>query len=258
VEALEALRLLDAAAAGLLPLAVEHSPLPFHGEGPIRIAPQTEQRLDSASAAVERSTWDLALGQEALADDYLGLTAESEVVDERALESGLNQLNRYLARAWTRAGISPQQQDDCTQTVHTVMLQQVGRAEFDGMLADIGRRGIPRVLSRESALGPDFFRAVDMIKKRAQRQRGFLTLDEHLELAAPAGGDDAEIWRGALHDAIDRTLNPREADLIRATLEGFSPAEIALQWGLAPKTISNEKTRAFQKLREALEAELYE
>ncbi len=40
--------------------------------------------------------------------------------------------------------------------------------------------------------------------------------------------------------------------MIQATLQGESPAEIANQWGIAPKTVSNEKTRAFQKLRDAL------
>jgi RNA polymerase sigma factor (sigma-70 family) len=59
-----------------------------------------------------------------------------------------------------------------------------------------------------------------------------------------------------LQEAIDQSLNPREAALIYATLKGETPAEIAQQWGVAPKTVSNEKTRAIQKLREALVAEL--
>ena len=33
---------------------------------------------------------------------------------------------------------------------------------------------------------------------------------------------------------------------------GKTPAEIALHWGVAPKTISNEKTRVIQKLRDVL------
>ena len=41
----------------------------------------------------------------------------------------------------------------------------------------------------------------------------------------------------------------REAALIRDTLMGKSPAEIADEWGVAPKTVSNEKTRVLQKLR---------
>ena len=33
---------------------------------------------------------------------------------------------------------------------------------------------------------------------------------------------------------------------------GKTPAEIALEWGVAPKTVSNEKSRVLQKLRVAL------
>ena len=33
---------------------------------------------------------------------------------------------------------------------------------------------------------------------------------------------------------------------------GKTPAEIAQQWGVAPKTVSNEKTRVLQKLRDIL------
>ncbi len=47
-------------------------------------------------------------------------------------------------------------------------------------------------------------------------------------------------------------MNPREAALIEDTLMGKTPAEIAVQWGVAPKTVSNEKTRVIQKLRAAL------
>jgi len=60
----------------------------------------------------------------------------------------------------------------------------------------------------------------------------------------------------SLDDAIDHHLSAREASLIRDTLLGKSPAEIATSWGVAPKTVSNEKTRALHKLREALVSEL--
>ena len=51
-------------------------------------------------------------------------------------------------------------------------------------------------------------------------------------------------------------MSPREAALIRETLQGRTPAEIAQAWGMAPKTISNEKTRALHKLRDCLAADL--
>ena len=49
-----------------------------------------------------------------------------------------------------------------------------------------------------------------------------------------------------------RVLGPREAALIDATLAGETPAEIAAQWGVAAKTVSNEKTRVLHKLRAGL------
>ena len=57
---------------------------------------------------------------------------------------------------------------------------------------------------------------------------------------------------------IDSVLSPREAELIRETMRGKTPAEIASQWGVAPKTVSNEKSRALGKLRESLSAAFVE
>ena len=62
--------------------------------------------------------------------------------------------------------------------------------------------------------------------------------------------------KSTLQDAMDHSsLSPREAALIQATLQGETPAEIALQWGIAPKTVSNEKSRVIQKLRGVLGTE---
>ena len=71
-------------------------------------------------------------------------------------------------------------------------------------------------------------------------------------VASPQEGDTQLQQRGALREAIAQSLNPREAALINATLNGETPAGIASQWGVAPKTISNEKTRVIQKLRTVL------
>ena len=111
-------------------------------------------------------------------------------------------------------------------------------------------------MNRETAQGPGFFRAVDTIKKRAQRERSFQPLDLYEGIASP-GEDDAQgRRREALREAIDESLTPREADLICATLDGKTPAEIAVEMGLTPKTISNEKCRVIQKLREILADDL--
>lgn len=241
VEALEALRLLSGATtAAPLDLAAEHGLLTEP------VAPD--------DLALRSSAWDAAL-VEAPLSDLLG-PARSEA-DAAAIRSGLEQLDRYLSRAWYRAGIAPQQHDDCSQAVYMALLQNLGRDRFDGLVGDIGRLGVREVLSRETAEGPDFFRAVDTVKKRAQRERCFQPLDEASDLSA-SGRDDgvSADWRAALEEAIDRSLSPREAALIYATLKGETPMEIASQWGVAPKTVSNEKTRVIQKLRDVLVTDL--
>ncbi len=221
---------------------------------------------DTASHAISSSTWDAVLGEthlgELLRDGASGSRAPSIVttapgststaVGERALASGLSQLNKYLSRAWYRAGIPAHAHDDSSQAVYATLLQNLGRERFDDLVADVGHFGIKDVFNRETPDGLSFFRAVDMVKKRAQRERVHQSLDS---VEAPA--DQSDQARGAglrdlLREAIDHKLSPREAALIRDTLLGKSPAEIAQQWGVAPKTISNEKTRVLQKLRGAL------
>ena len=238
VEALEALRLSSNAAQTLPGIVVPHDLL-------------TPASLPDAPVPTPLSgtTWDTALDQTRLAE-LLG--QPSNGADSEAISSGIAQLNRYLSQAWYRAGIPAQMHDDCSQAVYVTLLQNLGRPQFDSLMAEIGRSGIRAVLSRETAEGPDFFRAVDTVKKRAQRERNFQPLDTLGVVASPQEGDTQLQQRGALREAIAQSLNPREAALINATLNGETPAEIASQWGVAPKTVSNEKTRVIQKLRTVL------
>lgn len=243
VEALEALRLLSGAAQALPDLAVERDVL------------FTPAPLEPAPSHLFDAAWDEALGQTHLADILGSSTPE---VDSEAVSSGLTQLNRYLSRAWYRAGVAVQMHDDCSQAVFVTLLQNLGRSRFDSLLSEIGQVGIRDVLSRETADGPDFFRAIDTVKKRAQRERSFQPLDSIVAAGSVTAEDAKADWRSALQEAIDQSLNPREAALIYATLKGETPAEIASQWGVAPKTVSNEKTRVIQKLRDTLTADVYD
>jgi len=145
--------------------------------------------------------------------------------------------------------------NDCSQTVYMTLLQNLGRQQFDSLVVNIGHAGIRDVLSRETTEGPDFFRAVDTVKKRAQRERSFQPLDM-IDMVASPQEDETQLQRGAIREAIARSLNPREAALIRATLNGETPTEIASRWGVAPKTVSNEKTRVIQKLQTVLSTDV--
>ena len=237
VEGLEALRLPSGIAEAPVDVALPIDTRP--------VAPIEGPEVPSIPGA----TWDAALVASQL-DDLFGPSLDHSDVAE--LSAGLAQLDRYLARAWYRAGLSPQQHDDCTQAVYTTLLQTFGRDRFDQLLSEVGQFGIRDVLSRETADGPDFFRAIDTVKKRAQRERSFQPLDaiDASSMNRPDG--PSPDWKSTLQEAILSSLSPREAALIQATLQGETPAEIAQQWGIAPKTVSNEKTRALQKLREVL------
>jgi RNA polymerase sigma factor (sigma-70 family) len=247
VEALEALRLLSSALQSRPDLAI-----------PGDVLTDASPQAPLAPGLDQQFTWDQALSQTLLADILRPQTAgasSSASTTSSQTESGLAQLNRYLNRAWYRAGIPVQYHDDCTQAVFVTLLQNLGRDRFDQLVNDVGTSGVREVLSRETPEGPDFFRAVDTVKKRAQRERTYQPID-NLDVAQPSPGEDAlALWRSELQEAIDHSLTPREATLIYETLMGKTPSEIATQWGVAPKTISNEKTRVLQKLRTALVAD---
>lgn len=244
LEGVEALQLLSGAspATVLPPVAAEHQLLPDASLGSVA------HDFNSISSA----TWTSQFAEESLTDFLADLEITStSATAEVEIEQGLSQLEKYLNRAWYRAGIPAQSHDDCTQAVYATLLQQVGRDRFESLLDDVGHSGIKDVFNRETAEGTSFFRAVDMVKKRVQRERVHQSLDAAEALASRSQGETDE-WRSALHEAIDRSLTPREASLINDTLMGKTPAEIALLWGVAAKTVSNEKTRVIQKLRGAL------
>jgi RNA polymerase sigma factor (sigma-70 family) len=91
-----------------------------------------------------------------------------------------------------------------------------------------------------------------MPSRNGPSARGFQPLDTIDVVASPQEDETQSQQRGALREAIAQSLNPREAALIHATLNGATPAEIASRRGVAPKTVSNEKTRVIQKLRTVL------
>jgi RNA polymerase sigma factor (sigma-70 family) len=261
VEGLEALRLLSGAtqAHPLAGIAAHHNLLVDPVQQPLPLGEY------SLAPSVSSATWDAALDHAPVAEllgsvpggaaPAISTSQKPRVAapsDDQALAAGLSQLNKYLNRAWYRAGISPQLHDDSSQAVYAALLQTMGRDQFDSLVADVGRSGIKDVFSRESSEGLSFFRAVDMVKKRAQRERVQPSL-ELIDVPASTSGETLRASRlAALQEAIDHNLSPREAALIQSTMMGKTPAEIALEWGVAAKTVSNEKTRVLQKLREAL------
>ena len=186
VEALEALRLLSHAAQTLPGLAVPHdlhaSIAPRrHGRGPDAF------RRDLGSGARSRPNWPTCSA------------TSSTAADAQDVEAGLAQLNRYLSRAWYRAGLPVAVHDDAHPGGLRRPCSRTSAGPVRPLLAEIGQSGIRDVLSRETADGPDFFRAIDTVKKRCQRERTFQPLDA-VDVASPRRGEDdaqSQLARGA-------------------------------------------------------------
>ena len=247
VERLEALRLLNAAthahAIEGLGIAAEH------GSQTDVETSLTALLHQSQAVHISDAASDAVLTQNELSDLLApvtsGTTSPTTDIDLEAVSAGLNQMNRYLSRAWYRAAIPAQLHDDCSQAVFTKLLQDLGRPRFEDMLGDIGHSGVKDVFTKETAEGADFFLRRRHDQKARQRERTYQSLDMAQSVAAPHD-DSTASQRHALREAIHTSLNPREAELIHDTLMGKTPAEIAQQWGVAPKTVSNEKIAFFR------------
>ena len=254
VEGLEAVRLLSSAtqAHPLANMAAERDLLADPVQHPVPTGDET------SAQAISTETWDEALVQTQLAELLRspGTTASSPTTtsaltptsqtattdtDPVAMASGLSQLNKYLNRTWYRAGIPAQLHDDSTQAVYTALLQNMGRGRFDGLVTDVGNWGVKDTFSRETSDGLAFFRAVDMVKKRAQRERIHQSLDSVDVASEDRRSGTGTSLREALKEAIDQTLNPREAALIEDTLMGKTPAEIAISGVSQPRRSATKR-----------------
>lgn len=267
VEGLEALRFLNGAVSPP-PSAAEVAPIAPGLVADLETsAPAAELAVGAGMGALAlggaHAAWDAALEQAQLGDWFETLLVEggeaprgaADSAVDPALRGGVENLARYLSTAWRRAGIPPQKFDDCSQAVFMTLLEHYGRERFDDLVREVPGKGIPEVFRPETEHGKEFYRAIDAAKKRAQRERSLASLDapeEGYGLSTPA--DEWGEARADLREAITRVLNPREADLIQSLLAGEDASEIAERWGVAPKTVLNEKSRVLQKLRDHFSA----
>ncbi|MFM7128650.1 MAG: RNA polymerase sigma factor [bacterium] len=261
VESLEAIQVLNAVVPGLadLPSASSiYQPEPSwqkSGHSAQIIVPDQAKLAESSAF----DAWDAALAAQAdqlTAADY----ALADDFSNSLSLLGYDRMERYLNRAWQKAGITPPQDEDCTQSVYMVLLERWGRDNFENLATHVGRDGLSTLVTRETPVGLDFLRALDQIKKQAQRQMSRQTLladESNATVATRAYAAPDEIAMGRdMERLIQASLAPREAELIRSTIDGESPSEIAARWGVSAKTVSNVKSEALNKLRTTLSDKL--
>ena len=256
MERMDTLCLLNAAMPGLdsaLDSGTIFVPQPTWQQGQTESAQAADPAQVSHASLID--AWDAAIADQVDSADAQSV-ALADAYSQSLAVTGYNRMERYLNRAWQKAGIDPPQDEDCTQSVYMVLLERWGRDHFDDLASTVGRNGLSTLVSRETPAGLDFLRALDQIKKQAQRQNSrstFLMSDTAgptPDRLSPAP-DEVAMGRD-LEALISKSLDPREADLIHSTIQGDTPADIAARWGVTPKTVSNVKSEAISKLKVTL------
>jgi RNA polymerase sigma factor (sigma-70 family) len=150
---------------------------------------------------------------------------------DRAIED----INRYCTVCWRNARLPADRWGDCTQQVFTRLLERVEPAKWGNILAAEGDER------------KEFFRAIDAIKKRTQRDRKYagLTPDAADRRADANLRDDRE----AVAAAAGRVLSDRQRRIVELTAGGWAVPEIAAELGTTAERVSDEKYKAIRKLR---------
>lgn len=153
----------------------------------------------------------------------------------------LNDLSRYCTACWRNARLPTDCWADCTQEVFTRMLERVPVNNWCQSLAD------------ESNERREFLRAIDAVKKRVQRAKKWVGCPDDLfsdtrEVRDRDRADDRDDILAAARD----TLSPRQHEIVRRTLDGWTVQDIASELRLSPERVSDEKYKAIRKLRSCL------
>lgn len=152
---------------------------------------------------------------------------------------GLQDLNRYCTACWRNAGVPVDRWTDCTQEVLVRLLERIPVGEWTEILGD-----------REGESHREFVRAIDMVKKRVQRERRHRNVEER-----PVADQRAERQRRLdeqrqlIEHASRQVLTGRQQRILQRTGEGFGIGDIARELGTTPDRISDEKYKAIRKLR---------
>lgn len=150
----------------------------------------------------------------------------------------VNNLSRYCTACWRNARLPADCWTDCTQEVFTRLLERVPTQEWDQSLKSEGdeRR--------------EFLRAIDTVKKRAQRGKKWSAYPEgSVADQRPVFERERMEISEELQLAADELLSERQRSILKLTAEGWSVPEIAAKLSTGPERISDEKYKAIRKLR---------
>lgn len=169
----------------------------------------------------------------------LGLPPDLAAARPDVQEETLRDLSRYCTTCWRNARLAPDSWSDYTQDVFYRLLERIAPRAWDRVLKD-----------DECEERREFLRAIDAVKKRAQRGRG-----RYVSLLGPVT-DRRDLHdrfradqRTAVADAAVDLLSPRQQCIVQKSFEGWSVQEIAKEMAVPAERVSDEKYKAIRKLR---------
>jgi len=157
-------------------------------------------------------------------------------------ESDLVQdIQRYCAVCWRNAHLDPSIWDDCTQEVCCRLLTKARAGELDLNL----------VLAEDTPERRELIRAIDMVRKRAQRTKKHQPID-----TAPLAVDQRDRDRIELGEILENArravLSSRQDRIVELWSRGWPVPEIAELLNLTAARVSDEKYKALRKLQRYL------
>ncbi len=161
-----------------------------------------------------------------------GEVARAENISGQAIQN----ISRYCTACWRNARLPADRWGDCTQEVLRRLLERLDPEAWE------------LVLTQEREEHKEFIRAIDAVKKRAQRERQRLPLFED-RLPGEFDNQQLKEERDAVQQAAGRLLSPRQQSILQMTCDGWTVADTARELALTPERVSDEKYKAVQKLR---------
>jgi len=171
----------------------------------------------------------------------IGLAALTAQASESDL---VRDIQRYCTVCWRNARLDPTLWDDCTQEVCCRLLTKARAGELD----------LTQVLAEDTSERRELVRAIDMVRKRVQRAKRYLSVDS-LPLA---GADQDQRHRdrlelGEILEAARRAvLSPRQDRILELWMRGWPVPEIGAELRMPVNRVSDEKYKALRKLEHHL------
>ncbi|MFO0968241.1 MAG: sigma-70 family RNA polymerase sigma factor [Gemmataceae bacterium] len=149
----------------------------------------------------------------------------------------INDVSRYCSACWRNARLPLDRWGDCTQDVLSRLLQRVPLTSWTNLW------------NLETPERRELLRAIDAVKKRAQRERKRGSLADDFATVDDAVARNVAEERAAVAQAADRLLSPRQQRILQMTCEGWTIPDMATELDLSAQRVSDEKYKAIQKLR---------